>query len=213
VAGAPGEGWDAADQGALVAALTARGLYGGPALEAGWAEVGAGHAATPGVRVTDNPTTLRQWIREWYGTSDDVVTQGIATGLNNRLDAGETVAIWFDVANRSAYTAGGLQLTVSSLDPAVHFLDSSYNPGAISDAQAQILYAKVNGSGITAALSPGISTGPRYFLTNPFFARNPTTALWVKADPAARGRTVTFRVRIDITNGPTETVDFPVAVP
>jgi hypothetical protein len=215
VAAAGVMGWSSPDVASLTSALTARGLIGGPELASGWAMPGPGISPNPGVLLVDDPNRLRGWLLYWLGSDPNVVQQGISTGLNQRLDEGETAAIWFDIGNRSELTAGGLLLTVTSQDPGVTFLDGNYNVGAISAQQAQIRYGKVNGSGVVRALSPEVPTGTSYFQTNPAFASSPFTGLWIRAAKSGslKGKTVHFQVRIEISNGATETLDFPLAIP
>ncbi len=208
-------GLNAADQEAARQAFTARGLLGGRTLESNWAAVGAGALATPGLKIEDNPNKLKSWL---YSMQSDtsLVTQGIETGINNQLDPGEVVALWFDLKNVSDLTAGGVGLNITSKDPEVTFLDARTNIGAVSSSQAQIQYFKVNGTAIVEALSgPNypIGTGNSYFLTHPFFALNWSTAVWAKVSPtAAHGKVVTFQVETTPSNGATSTVLFTAKI-
>ena len=113
------------------------------------------------MRIQDNPTILKTWLIS-MGSDASVVTQGIATGLNEQMDSGEVVAVWFDLKNSSHVTAGGVQLTVTSQDPDVTFLDNSFNVGYLAPNQAQILYEKINGLDIVQALG-SIPSGNSYF--------------------------------------------------
>jgi hypothetical protein len=206
----------AADVSAITAALTARGLVGGPSVPAGWAAAGPGEPVTPGVRIKDNPLALKAWLLQ-MGFDPSLITQGVGT-KNDRLDPGEVVAIWFDVRNTSVLTAGGLQVTITSESPYVTFPATLPNDGAISDSQVQIRYGKVNGSAIVAALTSSnpsfhVPTGTTYFLTNPAFGDFPTTAVWLKVAPEApHGQVANLKVEIVPTNGAAATVDFPVTI-
>lgn len=215
---APAVGFTSSDLAAASAAFTARGLLGGDALTPGWAEVGPGAKATPGVKILDNSNTLGAWFARMGARDPRIVTQGIDTGLNGVIDAGEVFAIWFDIANGSDRTAGGLQVTAISSDPDLEFLDSGFNIGAISSQMAQIRYGKVNGSSIVSALASSSSTfhvptGATYFRTNPHFDRAWTTAFFMQARPGASpGKTVTLTLQIKPVNGSTESVSFPVTI-
>lgn len=203
---APSVGLVAEDVDAAIRVFTERGLIGGQQLGVGWAERGDGVAVTPGMKIEDNPNRLRSWLYD-IGSDPALVTQGIETGMNAQLDPGEVAAVWFDVRNTSAVTAGGVLLKVTSLDPEITFLDGTTNIGAVSSTEAQIQYYKINGTAVTQALNgPKYPTGAggSYFATNPFFARNSNTALWVKVSPgAAHGRIVNFRVEAIPSNGAT----------
>ncbi|MBL7717125.1 MAG: M36 family metallopeptidase [Bdellovibrionales bacterium] len=211
-------GYTAGEQTAITNALTARGLLGGSTLAASWASVGTGSTEAAGVKIVDNPNTLKSWIASAFGSNmSAVVTHTTATGLNNRLNAGEVVAIWFDIKNDSTITAGGINVKAQSLDPDVTFLDGHYNYGYISSTEAQIMYSKINGSAIVTALGTGtgaysISTENRYFKTNPYYASTYRTALWMKVSSTASPKTVTIRLTLTPSNGATTTVDFPVTI-
>jgi hypothetical protein len=218
----PAIGMSPAEQSAVASALTARGLFGGPLLPSGWAEVGPGIAGvSAGVRIHDNPIKLKRWLAS-MGSEPAQVTQGVSTGLNGQLDRGETVAIWFDVANNAAISAGGLRITVTTPDAdAVQILDDYTNIGASGPGRAQLMYGKVYGRTVVEALAPASSprpsynvpAGTSYFRTNPHYDRSFTTALWVKVSPtAASGRTVRFSLEILPSNGPAVSLDFPVRI-
>lgn len=211
---APIVGFGSSDESLLVGALTERGLYGDPGISDGqWAAVGSGE-----IRVVDQPITVKSWIAA-VGGDPSVVKHGISTGLNSRLDAGEVAAIWFDVKNLSPVTAGAVLLKVNSLSPYVEFVDSA-NLGFISDSEAQVSYAKINGTGIVSALSlPAnptfhVPAGNSYFKTNPFYESSPVTALFVRVSAAApHGETIAFEVRAEPSNGVPSTVIFSAVLP
>jgi hypothetical protein len=213
-------GLNAADQNAMNAALTARGLLGGTQLDASWAAVGPGNSTvTPGIRVQDNPTELKVWVTNMFGdpAATSLVPQGIDTGLNGKMDPGELVAVWFDLQNGEATTAGDVLLTVTALDPQATF-DESANIGWISATQSQIAYGKVNGTAIVTALSSAnpalnVGTGNSYFRTNPFFDHSWSTALWVRVSAsAAHGSTVRFQVQAQPSNGAASTATFTATI-
>lgn len=212
---APSVGFSAGDVDAARQAFSDRGLVGGAELAAGWAAVGEGLAVTPGLKVEDNPNKLRSWLYS-LGSDPGLVTHGIETGMNAQLDPGEIAAIWFDLKNVSAVTAGGVQLRIVSQDPEVTFLDGMTNIGAVSSSEAQIQYFKINGTAIVQALNgPNFPTGAgnSYFGTNPYFSRTWSTALWVKVSPsAAHGRTVSFRVEATPSNGAAATATFTARI-
>lgn len=215
VAGAVGMG--SADQNSLVAALTARGLYGGPLLSSGWAAIGTGSDPTPGMRIETSPARLKSWLL-MIGADPAVINQGIDTGLNGKLDAGEGAVIWLDIMNNSALTAGGLKLTVTSLNPNVIILNSMYNAGYMSQSQTQIRYSKVNGTAIVSALSSSnptyhVATGNSYFKTNPFYKDSYRTGVWIKVSTAAaKGEAANFKVDIEPTNGSAESLVFTTTI-
>jgi hypothetical protein len=221
VAYAGAVGLTAADQGSMTAILTARGLVGGTQLDANWAAVGPGNSGvTPGIRVQDNPTQLKTWLIDMFenpAAATLVPQDHLDTGLNNKLDPGELVAIWFDVQDSEATTAGGVRITVTALDPQIT-MDEQTNIGWISNTQAQITYEKVNGTAIVSALSApnptfNVGTGNSYFRTNPFFDRSWTTALWVRVSSAAtHGSTVRFQVDALPSNGVTSTTTFTATI-
>lgn len=211
-------GYTSGEISAITTALTARGLVGGSTLSAGWASVGTGSTEAPGVKIIDNPNTLKSWLAQAYGSgASSVITHTTATGLNNRLNAGEVVAIWFDIKNDSTLTAGGINVRAESLDTDVTFLSGDYNLGFISSSTAQIQYSKVNGSAIVTALGTGsgaysIATENRYFKTNPYYSSTYRTTLWMKARSGAPAKSVTVRLTLTPSNGAQTTVDFPVTI-
>lgn len=208
-------GLSADDQAGATQALTERGLLGGTILGASWAQAGEGMPASPGLRIEDHPTQLKSWLFN-MGSDPELVTQGISTGLNSQLDPGDLVAIWFDVKNVAQATAGGVELTVISLDPEVTFLDNGTNIGALSESSAQIHYSKVNGTEVVSALTGptyGVGTGNSYFKTNPYYSRDWTTAVFAKVSPsAAHGKTVTFQVEASPSNGEKSVVQFTARI-
>lgn len=214
-------GLTAADQGSMTAVLTARGLLGGTQLDANWAAVGPGNSGvTPGIRVQDNPTQLKTWLVNMFGdpSAASLVPQdNLSTGLNSKLDPGELVAIWFDLQDSEATTAGAVQLTVTAVDPQITF-DSQANIGWISPTQSQIIYGKVNGTSIVTALTStnatyNVGTGSSYFRTDPYFDRSWTTALWVRvSSTAGHGTTVHFQVQAQPSNGVASTATFTATI-
>jgi hypothetical protein len=220
VAVAPAVGLTAQDQAAMVSALTARGLYGGTLLGNNWGTVGPGKSATPGLRIQDNPTLIKEWLLSILGGDGSaLVPQGVTTGLNSQLDPNELVAVWFDLLNNDAQTAGGVELTVKSLDPDVTFESNpDLNRGLLGSDTAQIRYGKVNGTNIVTALTSSnqtyhVGTGNSYFRTNPFFDSKWTTALWVRVGKnAAHGKVIHFQVSLAPTNGPVSVIDFPATI-
>jgi hypothetical protein len=212
-------GTPAAEQTALTQALENRGLRGSLGPASGWAQVGDGVSATPGLRVLDHPSTLKNWLtRMGVGSPEQIVTQGIATGLDGRAQAGEAIAVWFDLKNVSDRTAGGVQLDVKSRSASARILGYAVNDGYIDDTRAQIQYAKVNGTGIVSALASAdstkhVPTGNSYFSTHPFFDSTWKTALWIKIAPeAVAGEDLEFEITATPSNGPAETVVFTLEV-
>jgi hypothetical protein len=212
-------GTPSGEHSALVQALENRGLIGGFGPSSGWAQVGAGLSATPGLRVLDHPSTLKSWLRRMgVGNPDAIVQQGISTGLDGRAQAGETLAVWFDLKNVSEHSAGGVQLDVRSRSASVRFLGYALNDGYINDAQAQIQYAKINGTRIVSALassdsSKHVPTGNSYFSTHPFFDSSWKTALWIQIAPdAVRGERLEFEITATPSNGLAESVVFSLEV-
>ena len=208
-----------ADQTGLEAALTARGLYGGTPLPATWASPWPGQPFTPGVRILDNPVLLKSWLdRMGVPNSETVITQGVDTGYDGRLSPGEVAVVWFDLANVTAQSAGGILLKVQSGDPDIEFLDRRVNVWSPSPSTAQMFYSKVYGTATIAALNAGdptriLDVGNSYFGTNPFYDRNWTTALWIKVSAtAARGKSVTLTVDALPSNGAESRVLFPVTI-
>lgn len=156
---APVVGLDA-DQASVSAALTERGLLGGTLLTSSWAAVGAGNASvTPGLRILDTPTLLKDWLLDMFGSLAAValVPQGIETGINGKMDPGELVTVWFDLKNLEAASAGGVMLTVVPLDPYAT-IETHANRGLVSTTEAQIMYGKVNGTAIVTALDSSNAT-------------------------------------------------------
>ncbi|OFZ19904.1 MAG: hypothetical protein A2X94_14710 [Bdellovibrionales bacterium GWB1_55_8] len=195
--------------------LVARGLYGVPTLAAGWGAVGTGDARSPGMKIFDHPTELKIWLAK-MGSDPKQVTQTNAS-LNGMLSGAEVAALWFDIENRAELTAGSVYLRVRSMNPAVMFLDSRTNSGAISDSEAHIVYSKINGTGIVQALfSPDsafhVPTANSYFRTNPFFDAGFTTALWVRVTADAPAETVVFRVEALPANGSPSVLDFETRI-
>lgn len=210
-------GFTAPAQTAVSEALMARGLIGGTPLPNGWAAVGDGNGVTAGMKIEDGPTRLRIWAR-MLGQSSGVIPQGVSASNNGRLSKSEYAAIWFDIKNTSAITAGGLQITVKSLNPKVTVLDGRFNVGAQSSSQAQIQYLKANGTGIVSALSSAnanahVGVGNSYFKTNPYYSDSPRTAVWVSVnDAVTANEDVDFEVKIVPTNGPEQTLVFTTKV-
>jgi hypothetical protein len=209
----PAMGLSSAEQSAVSSVLTARGLIGGTPLPVTWAEVGPGSSEAPGVRIIDEAIKLKGWLID-MGADPAQVTQGITTGLNRQLDPGETVAIWFDIANTAAVSAGGIKITVSTPDgDAIRILGDDTNIGAAGTNSAQIMYSKIYGATVAGQLNPTIPVGTSYFRTNRHFSSRFTTAIWVKVNSqAAHGRTVRFRLDLDPSNGPASALDFPVRI-
>lgn len=212
---APVLGWSSSDQDQLKSILTDRGLYEGATLTSGWADVGPGSSAAPGVRIIDNPSQLKSWLL-LSGRNGNAVTQGIDTGLNSKLDPGEFVAIWFDLRNNSTLSAGGVTLQIQSLNSKATFPGFPYNDGYVSNQQTQIQYYKVNGTDVVSSLSSGnstfhVPTGNTYFRTNPYFDHTWKTAVWIKLDSSAQsGETIPLEVKAIPSNGVSETVTFTV---
>jgi hypothetical protein len=208
------------DQASIRQELAERGLVDGSTLPSDWAEVGTGTTANPGLKIIDDPGVLKTWLRDWLGIGPAAIPQGTATGFNSRLDSGEVVALWFDVRDIAALTAGGVSLDVVSPDPAVSFLNGNFNPGYIAPDHVQIRYFKINGTDIVSALSSAnpnlnVPTGNSYFQTNPYYSSNPITAIWVKASLGqgeSAPKSVALQVTLTPTNGPAQTLSFPVSV-
>ncbi len=210
-------GYSTTDQNSVAAALEARGLYNTPQLSAGWAAVGPGVSYSPGVKILDNPNTLKNWLGS-MGGDPTIVTQGLTTGLNGKLDPGEVDAIWFDIQDTASLTAGGVLVTVTSNDPNVTFLDGNTNIGAVSSSQAQIFYGKINGTTIVNALSSSNATyhvpaSNSYFGTDPLLSGTWRAALWISVSPNAKaGEVATFQIQAEPSNGAAATVNFPVTI-
>jgi hypothetical protein len=202
----------------LDSVLTARGLHGYTPLPSGWAQVGPGNNPnTPGVRVLDSPTTLIPWLGNMSADSS-VVTQVGATSSNGRINKGEVVALWVDVQNTAALSAGGLKLDVTSPDTDIRFLNWNYNYGYLASNHVQVIYQKVYGTDAVAALDLGSASyqtgaGNTYFTTNPQYISTYYTALWVKASAtAAANKVVNLQVIVTPTNGPSTTLSVPVTI-
>ena len=203
-------------------ALTARGLLSTERLEVTWAGKGPGRNhrlnenVNGGVFIQNDPGILKRWLSSMYVDSRRV-TQ---TQASARLAAGSVAALWFDIQNQSAVTAGGVLLTVTSMDPDLVILDSSVNMGYMTLSglnQTQIMYGKINGSRVVdrlrGDLSIEIPMGTTYFTTNPFFNEKWNTAIWVKVNPqAAPGKVVPLKVVARPTNGPTVVLNFSVTL-
>jgi len=215
----------AQDTAALIQALTARGLYGGQTINnPSWASAGPGMSQTPGLRIVDDPLQLKTWLFNMR-RNPEIVQQGLGTGINGQADPGEVLAVWFDLKNNAELTAGGVLLTVTSLNPNLEVLTyEAANYGGISPSQAQIRYSKINGTQIVTALSQGgsgytVPTGNTYFTTNPYFAGEPTlpdnntTAMWLRVSPnAQKGEMLNLQVTAAPTNGVSSTVVFSMRV-
>ena len=218
------------DLATISAKLDLRGLAGGSAgekaLDSTWASVGLGYqtsfspgSLTPGIRINDNGSVLRAWL-QGRGQDASVVQQ--ANG-NQKLDPGETAVIWFDLQNNAAVTAGGVNLTVTSLDPDVSFI-SGANPGWISNSRVQIQYSKINGTGIVGSISQsagagGVRTSNTYFESVPEYMYAPvqtidlSTGVWLKvASSASHGKVVSFQVDAKPSNGQVSTVQFNATI-
>lgn len=215
-------GVSAAESTAIKAALRARGILDAPQVPSGWLTVGPGQGPVVGMKIMDNPIALKSWVLAMGVPGTDVAdfAQSVSTGNNGRLDAGESVIVWFDLGNSTAVTAGGIELTVQALDPEITFLNENYNFGLIDSENAQIRYGKVNGSAIVASLNDSansalnVPTGNSYFQTDPHFDQKWTTALWVHVSPtAAHGKNLRFQVTASPANGPASTTIFATTVP
>jgi hypothetical protein len=190
-------GLSTADKNSVQTVLTDRGLYGGSTLSGTWAAVGAGYSLTPGVEFID------------------IVHVG---AQNLKLDPGETGALFFDIQNNHALTAGGVLVDVTSPDSDIQFINTSDNPGYINAQRAQVRYGKINGTGIVSALSSSnpsyqVSTSNRYFKTNPWFDYYGNTALYITLpSTATHGKTVNLSVTVTPSNGNAQTLTFPVTI-
>jgi len=213
--------WSSSDRASLRSQLVERGLVDGPALDSNWARRDPTHQQDEYVHITDSPSKLKSWIGS-LGGKTSMIPQNTDTGLNNRMDPGEVVLVWFNIQNTSATTAGAVELAVESLDPEVTLLTDEngvhYNIGAVSNSVAQIQYGKINGNDIVTSLSKGgilyaVPTGNTYFLTNPYYYRSLQTGIWLKvSQSAAHGKQITLRVKATPSNGSTSTVDFPLTI-
>ncbi len=211
-------GLSQADQTAVIQSLTQRGLVGGVQLKSDWATAQTGEV--PQVKILDHPLKLKIWL-EQMGSDSRLITHGIETGNNGKLDPGEVVALWFDIKNHSETTAGGVFLDVT-IQPGdekyISFLDRNTNIAGISVTQAQILYGKVNGTDIVRTLNNAdpnlnIPIGNTYSTTNPFYSSSFRTALWVKVDSSApHGTVVHFNVGAQPSNGQISQVTFATTI-
>lgn len=228
------------DQTLISNALAARGLFGGPIItDANWAAVGAGAKdpadviQAPGLKIEDGLVILKNWLN---GINPAVrPPQGPAIESNRRLNPGEIAAVWFDIRNTGALTAGGVNVDVTIQDPSnrVTFVDGRYrsqdrfdplNPGRVSATRAQIMYPKIYGSDTVAALrstnvTMHVPVGTTYFTTDPAYSGSigsngdPRLALWIDVpSDVPRGTTVNFVVTATPANGVASTVTFPAKV-
>ncbi len=218
-------GFDSTDQTSVQNALTDRGLYGGTLLGSNWAAVGPGYAtsATPpvtpaaGIHIIDNPTTLKSWFQDMGAESSgsSIVTQSSAT-TNNKLNAGEVVAVWFDIQNSDAVTAGGVTVALTSQSSDITFLDYPYNIGGVSSSKTQIQYQKINGTAVVTNLTNSDATKNvpvrnSYIGSNPYYYASYSTAVFLKAAPGSSG-VKNIQAIITPTNGPSVTIAFPITV-
>ena len=217
----------ASDLTAIEQALQARGLYHAPELTSStWIGVGPGtnqkilSTFTPGLYVMDDPNRLKIWLSS-IGSDPGLVTQGLATGMNSRINAGEVVVLWFDIQNNSNITAGGVLVTVASTDPDLIVMNGAVNIGYLAGSlsnKTQVMYGKINGTDIVSALSPSGNTkaipiGNSYFTTNPLFNLSVRNAVWVKANAQATpGKVVQLQVTAKPANGVEATQNFPVTI-
>ncbi len=188
------------EQTLIANALAARGLTGIPLVADGWASVGAGTVAAPGV----------------------FFYESLAVGVaDNRLKAGEKGAIWFDISNSSANTAAAPLIKVTSSDARVKFSGATQNPGYISNTVAFTRYSKINGSNIVGVMNNGTAaqnTGMtvRYFgNSSTLTGVNIDTALYIEiAAGTPSGTVVNFTVVVDPVNktSTASTLTFPVTL-
>lgn len=177
-----------------------------------WASVGPGSAATPGLKVLDDPFTLKKWFGSFLSS---VVTQASS---NLRLSPGDAAALWFDIQNNDKRSVGGVTLTVKINSPHVEFLSENYNVGFASKTSSQIQYYKINGLGVVESLSSAqaayhVPTANSYFKTNPYFASFLTTTVFVKVKSSAPvGAKVTFGVLVEPSNGDAEILNFETTI-
>lgn len=202
--------WNASDLQTIQNVFTNHGFLNAPQLEEHWAEISR-------VYIQDSPSVLKDWL-ENMGSNSKIVSQ-TSVGGKNRLDPGEVAAIWFDITNRSTLTAGGVMLTLTSLDPEIEVLGETVNRGFLNDSNpptAQVMYAKVNGNAIVSLLNltatgQPIPTGNSYFKTNPSFNTSWGTALWIRVRPDAQpGKLVRLQVKVKPANGPLATLVFSI---
>ena len=213
-----GEAWAAQ---AVTSALADRGFASNQISDPNWLAVGPGAGGTPGMWVQDNPAIMKNWISQI--STDAQLIQAVSTQTpHNQLSPGQVAAIWFDLENTGAITAGGPLLTITSQDPDVQFLFDQYGNGVnvapYGLTQAQIRYLKINGTSIVQSLSSAnprlnVPTGNSYFQTNPNYWQNWHTAVFVKvAANAPHGKSVSFRVQVQPANGVTSQTLFATTI-
>jgi hypothetical protein len=212
------------DAQALERAFEVRGLIGsGQISDPRWLAVGPGtnpfleESRSPGVYIQDDPQVLKRWLEE-FGIEGSIIPQGIETGLNHEIDPGEVVAAWFDLKNQDAITAGGVLLSVRSLDPdLIQVVGARLNPGYLtlaSEPEAQIVYEKINGAQVVHQLSAQapnsarVPTDTTYFMTYPRFHHSLRTAIWLRSPSGAeRGKWARLRIRAQASNSvPSEVI-------
>ena len=203
-------GFTAAEIDSARHALALRGLTGVTQLPSGWASVGPG-----GVRVHDNPSELKDWLN--YIGGNPGMVHPLAQVGDGKLGPGELAAVFFDVANLSPFTAGGVMLTATSTDPDIKFVDGSANVAPLSSQSAQVMVVKINGTNIVSALrddtAKAVATSASYFGTHPRFDYDPTNALWVQVErTAAHGKHVIINVEAKPANGAASVVPFEVVL-
>ena len=203
-------GFSVQQKNALIAAFEKRGLYQFTSLPSDWGSVGAGASSSPGMKIEDHPNLVKNWI---FATGGDpsAVTHSLGTGLNGRLSPGEMVAIWFDIQNNSALTAGSTLIRVRSDHPAIELFNQNIgyvSANAASVPEVQMRYYKINGTEVVSRLSSAnpslhVPTGNSYFKTNPFFYLSPRTAIFIKvSSTAVEGDRIPFQVVVQPENGP-----------
>jgi hypothetical protein len=208
-------GWNGGDVEVLRTVFKERGLYEFVPIESGWAFKGNGVEKTPGILIEDNPLQLKAWARQHRGDESEIDD---SLSIDGKLDPGEIGVVWFDIANDSDITAGGIEIKVTSLDPDIEILDSRFNLGAVNESQASIFYSKINGVNVVKALdslNPAyvVPNSNTYFGTNPYFDQNAVTGLWVRVKPeAAKKKTVTLRLSAQPSNGLVSEIDFAVEI-
>ena len=220
-------GFAQADQDSLSEAFRSRGLHLAPQIQdPQWLSVGSGTnfrmktSKTPGLKVFDDPVVLKRWLIQ-QGSEPSVIRQDLSSALNSELDPGEVAMVWFDLKNESSLTAGGVLLTVTSLDPDVEIMDARFNIGYLSGSsenQTQVMYGKINGTAIVSQFNSGSSSGSiptdrTYFTTNPYFNQSYRTGIWVRAKATLpHGKWVKFRVQATPANGVSSTQEFSLQV-